>query len=136
MAYLLSHLRSVEEHLEPQWARAFLRRTRFMEPEFQGDILSVFCKLISASLTNVLNSFFIPGMVSTALRTGAPLPQITPCPLLDRFVSHQYPQLLPHHGSVDRSNSNSQVHASSSNADEYGLPRSLSIDILEDEQYL
>ena len=43
IAYLLSHLRSVEEHLDPEWARAFLRRTRFMESDFQGDILSVFC---------------------------------------------------------------------------------------------
>ncbi|KAI5118341.1 hypothetical protein M0805_009144 [Coniferiporia weirii] len=94
IAYLLSHLRSVEEHLEPEWARAFLRRTRFMESDFQGDILSVIC------------------MISIALRTGTSLPQITPCPLLDRFV------------------------ASHDDLDDYDLPRSLTIDILENEQYL
>ncbi|KAH8105047.1 hypothetical protein DFH11DRAFT_1864282 [Phellopilus nigrolimitatus] len=94
IAYLLSHLRSVEEHLEPTWARAFLRRTRFMDADFQGDILSVIC------------------MISIALRTGTPLPQITPCPLLDRFVAH-------HDGQED-----------------FGLPRALTIDTLENEQYL
>ena len=46
LAYLLSHLRSVTEHLELPWAKAFLRRTRFLEPDFQGDVLAV----ISASL--------------------------------------------------------------------------------------
>lgn len=94
IAYLLSHLRSVEEHLDPEWARAFLRRTRFMESDFQGDILSVIC------------------MISIALRTGTPLPQITPCPLLDRFVAHNV------------------------GMDDYGLPRTLNIETLENEQYL
>ncbi|KAI5115077.1 hypothetical protein M0805_006708, partial [Coniferiporia weirii] len=39
IAHLLSHLRSVTEHLELSWARAFLKRTRFLEPDFQGDVL-------------------------------------------------------------------------------------------------
>jgi hypothetical protein len=52
------------------------------------------------------------GMISVALRTGVPLPQITPCPLLDRFVEH------------------------SDSSDDYGLPQSLTIETLEDEQYL
>ncbi len=41
IAYLLSHLMSVVQHLEPAWTRAFLRRTRFLDPDFQGDVLSV-----------------------------------------------------------------------------------------------
>ncbi len=37
---------SVVEHLEPAWRRAFLRRTRFLDADFQGDVLAV----ISTSL--------------------------------------------------------------------------------------
>lgn len=59
-------------------------------------------------------------MVSTALRTGSPLPQVTPCPLLDRFTLH-------HQG----------LHVVNEDAeDDYGLPRTLTIETLEDEQYL
>lgn len=60
------------------------------------------------------------GMVSTSLRTGNPLPQITPCPLLDRFMVHT-------HGlNVIRQEAD----------DDYGLPRTMTIDTLENEQYL
>jgi Aromatic acid exporter family member 2 len=59
-------------------------------------------------------------MISTALRTGNPLPQVTPCPLLDRFIRH-------HHGlNVIRNEED----------DDYGLPRTMSIDVLENEQYM
>ncbi|KAH8105763.1 hypothetical protein DFH11DRAFT_1278514 [Phellopilus nigrolimitatus] len=102
IAYLLSHLRSITEHLELSWSQAFLKRTRFLEPDFQGDVLAVI------------------SMISTALRTGAPLPQVTPCPLLDRFVAHS-------HGlNVLRKEEDG----------DYGLPRTLTIETLEDEQYL
>ncbi|KAI0641257.1 hypothetical protein C8Q79DRAFT_919931 [Trametes meyenii] len=102
IAYLLSHLMSVVEHLEPAWSRAFLRRTRFLDADFQGDVLAVI------------------SMISTALRTGNPLPQITPCPLLDRFMIHT-------HGlNVIRQEAD----------DDYGLPRTMTIDTLENEQYL
>ena len=61
-----------------------------------------------------------PGMISTALRTGNPLPQITPCPLLDRFMVNA-------HGlNVIRQEED----------DDYGLPRTMTIDTLENEQYL
>ena len=43
ISYSLSNLLSVLEHLELSWARAFLRRTRFMDPDFQGDVLAVIC---------------------------------------------------------------------------------------------
>ena len=59
-------------------------------------------------------------MIATSLRTGNPLPQITPCPLLDRFVVH-------HHGlNVIRNEAD----------DDYGLPRTMTIDTLENEQYM
>ncbi|KAH8111149.1 hypothetical protein DFH11DRAFT_1880050 [Phellopilus nigrolimitatus] len=102
IAYLLSHLRSVTEHLELSWAQAFLKRTRFLEPDFQGDVLAVI------------------SMISTALRTGTPLPQVTPCPLLDRFVAH----------------SNGLNVLRKEEEGDYGLPRTLTIETLEDEQYL
>jgi len=55
--------------------------------------------------------------------------------LLDRFVAHQHPNLHPHHASF-HAHDHPNPHASNSSSDEYGLPRSLTIDILEDEQYL
>ena len=59
-------------------------------------------------------------MITTSLRTGLPLPQITPCPLLDRF-------LLQYHGL-------NVIHKESE--EDYGLPRSMTVDILKNEQYL
>ena len=50
ISYSLSNLISVLEHLEPSWARAFLRRTRFMDPDFQGDVLAVICTFIFLSV--------------------------------------------------------------------------------------
>ncbi|EGN97169.1 hypothetical protein SERLA73DRAFT_183808 [Serpula lacrymans var. lacrymans S7.3] len=102
VAYLLSHLMSVVEHLEPAWSHAFLRRTRLLDSDFQGDVLAVI------------------SLISFSLRTGSPLPQITPCPLLDRFM-------LRHHGL-------NVIHQESE--DDYGLPRTLTLETLENEQYL
>ncbi|KDR73331.1 hypothetical protein GALMADRAFT_228417 [Galerina marginata CBS 339.88] len=102
LSFSLSHLMSVLEHLEPSWSRAFLKRTRFMDPGFQGDVLAVI------------------SMISFSLRTGSPLPQITPCPLIDRFM-------LKYHG-LD------VIHKDSE--EDYGLPRTLSINTLRDEQYM
>ncbi|KAJ6463830.1 hypothetical protein C8R47DRAFT_1156945 [Mycena vitilis] len=101
LAYSLSHLMSVVEHMEPSWTRAFLRRTRFLDADFQGDVLAVIT------------------MVSTALRTGCALPQITPCPLIDRFQS-QFGLNVIHKDSED----------------DYGLPRTLTLETLKNEQYL
>ncbi|THU98769.1 hypothetical protein K435DRAFT_720372 [Dendrothele bispora CBS 962.96] len=102
LAYSLSHLLSIVEHLEPAWTQAFLGRTRFMDPNFQGDMLAVI------------------SMISTALRTGTPLPQITPCPLLDRF-------LLKYHGL-------NVIHREAE--EDYGLPRNLTKETLENDQYM
>src|SRR5712691_4208103 len=84
IAYLLSHLMSVLQHLEPAWTRAFLHRTRFLDPNFQGDILAVISKGSTDSCFERTTDmrYFCLGMISTALRTGTLLPQITPCPLL------------------------------------------------------
>ncbi|KAJ7744984.1 hypothetical protein DFH07DRAFT_20255 [Mycena maculata] len=104
LSYSLSHLMSIIEHMEPSWTRAFLRRTRFLDSDFQGDVLAVI------------------SMISTALRTGCALPQITPCPLLDRFsaTSTQYGLNVIHKESEE----------------DYGLPRELTLETLQNEQYL
>jgi hypothetical protein len=99
-AYLLSHLMSAVEQLEPSWSRAFLRRTRFLDPDFQGAV------------------FAVMSMINTALRTGQPLPQITPCPLIDRFMARAHPLGL----AVD-----------APEGDAADLP---SIAVLEDAQYM
>ncbi|KAL5495894.1 hypothetical protein ACEPAI_1358 [Sanghuangporus weigelae] len=125
IAYLLSHLRSVTEHLELSWARAFLKRTRFLEPEFQGDVLAVI------------------NMISTALRTGTPLPQVTPCPLLDRFIAPKMGLNFVKGEDSASPGTNNEGDDTGEESDVYGeesehagLPRRLTAETLEDEQYL
>jgi len=65
---LLSQLNHVLAQLDRPWRRAMLERTRLCEPVFLGDVLAVI------------------SMCSTGLRSGTPLPQITPSPLIARFV--------------------------------------------------
>jgi hypothetical protein len=60
------------------------------------------------------------GMISTSLRTGTPLPQITPCPLVDRFLAQDYGFSVVRQGVED----------------DFGLPRTMTIEILENEQYM
>lgn len=59
-------------------------------------------------------------MISTALRTGTPLPQITPCPLLDRFVANQQ-AFIATRGEREA---------------DYNIPQNLTLETLESEQYL
>ncbi|EJD55665.1 hypothetical protein AURDEDRAFT_78909 [Auricularia subglabra TFB-10046 SS5] len=101
IAALLSQLLSAVQHLDHKWAHAFLKRTRFVDPEFLADVL--------ASLT----------MISTALRTARPLPQLTPV-LLEQFVRSQQGLQV--------------VHATAD--EDFGLPRSVTMETLEDEQYM
>ncbi|KAF7338076.1 hypothetical protein MVEN_02032100 [Mycena venus] len=101
LAYSLSHLFSIIEHMDPSWTRAFLRRTRLLDSDFQGDVLAVI------------------SMISTALRTGCPLPQITPCPLIDRFHGHLGLHVIQNDSEED-----------------YGIPRTLNLETLQNEQYL
>jgi hypothetical protein len=60
------------------------------------------------------------GLVSSSLRTGNPLPQVTPCPLLNRFMDR-------HHGL-------NIVHEECE--DDFGLPKVLTEETLESLQYL
>jgi hypothetical protein len=59
-------------------------------------------------------------MIASSLRTGTPLPHITPSPLIDRFM-------LKYHG-LD------VIHRDAE--EDYGLPRTLTMDVLRNEQYL
>ncbi|KAI6044608.1 hypothetical protein EDC04DRAFT_2561114 [Pisolithus marmoratus] len=102
LSYLLSDLLSVVSQLDPAWARALLRRTRLLDPDFQGDVLAVI------------------SLISTSLRTGNPLPQVTPCPLLDRFMEGSHGLNVVHQESED----------------DFGLPKNLTLDTLESLQYL
>ena len=53
MSYSLSNLLSVLEHLESSWARAFLRGTRFLDPDFQGDVLAVICTWSTSRIMSI-----------------------------------------------------------------------------------
>jgi Aromatic acid exporter family member 2 len=59
-------------------------------------------------------------MISSSLRTGYPLPQITPCPLLNRAMSI--------YEGLDVIQKDAE--------DDYGLPRTLELETLQNEQYL
>ncbi|KAF9237247.1 hypothetical protein BU15DRAFT_88826 [Melanogaster broomeanus] len=102
ISYLLSHLMSVAAQLEPAWAHAFLKRTRMLDADFQGDVLAVI------------------SLISSSLRTGNPLPQVTPCPLLDRFMARRHGLNVIHEESDD----------------DFGLPKVLTMEMLESLQYL
>ncbi|XP_006457385.1 hypothetical protein AGABI2DRAFT_212754 [Agaricus bisporus var. bisporus H97] len=102
VASSLAHLLAVIDRLEPAWTKALLKRTRLTDPNFQGDVLAVI------------------SMITSSLRTGSPLPQITPAPLVDRFA-------LRYHG-LNVIHQQSEV--------DFGLPRSLTMETLQNEQYL
>ncbi|KAF8548399.1 hypothetical protein OG21DRAFT_1449193 [Imleria badia] len=99
---LLSHLTSVLEQMEPAWAQAFLKRTRLSDADFQGDVLAVM------------------SLISSSLRTGNPLPQVTPCPLLNRFMERRHGLNVVHEECEE----------------DFGLPKVLTEDTLESLQYL
>lgn len=66
---LLAQLRHIFLQLDRPWRKALLERTRMNDLRFLGDVMAV--------LT----------MSGTSLRSGTALPQITPSPLVERFVS-------------------------------------------------
>ncbi len=66
---LLAQLNHVLCQLDRPWRKALMDRSRLSDLVFIGDFLAVL------------------SMCSTGLRAGTPLPQITPSPLVERFVS-------------------------------------------------
>ncbi|KAN0093344.1 Protein of unknown function (DUF2421) domain containing protein [Tylopilus felleus] len=97
-------LTSVLEQMEPPWVHAFLKWTRLLDVDFQGDVLAV----------TVIN------LILFSLRNGNPLPQVTPCLLLNRFMER-------HHGLYI-------VHEESE--EDFGLPKVLMEGMLESLQYV
>ena len=119
VANYLSYLMSVAVQFEPVWARAFLRRCRFLDPEFQGELLVVISK---RTVPEVLSPCLTcgsppPGLISPALRNGTPIPRITPYPLLDRFLRYS------HGFNVVREDEDGKD----------GLPKTTTPDLLEDK---
>ncbi|KAF9000148.1 hypothetical protein BDQ17DRAFT_1360173, partial [Cyathus striatus] len=87
LVYSLSNLMLIMEYLKPTWTRAFLRRTRFMDSDFQGIDVAV---------------------ISSSLRMGEPLPQVTFLPLVHQlFIESK---------------------------EDYGLSRMLTLETLRSEQ--
>ncbi|GAC98298.1 hypothetical protein PHSY_005891 [Pseudozyma hubeiensis SY62] len=105
---LLSHCLAVFERLGPAYSIALLRRTRFLDPRFLGDVVSVI------------------SMCSTALKTASPLPQVTPCPLVDRFMD------TPHGFNI------AQDTTASGHMDEIlaTLPSKITFETLQDAEYM
>lgn len=64
---LLAQLNHVLPQLDRPWRKALLDRTRLSDLGFLGEVLAVIT------------------MCSSGLRSGTPLPQITPSPLVARF---------------------------------------------------
>ncbi|EPQ28128.1 uncharacterized protein PFL1_06939 [Pseudozyma flocculosa PF-1] len=117
---LLSHTLTVISQLGPAYSLALLRRTRFLDPLFLGDVISVI------------------SMCSTALKTSSPLPQITPCPLLDRFLLFEHGFDVRYH----RGGGEEQDDAAGGEgkAEEEGLlgtlPRKISLKTLREHEYM
>ena len=60
------------------------------------------------------------GLISSSLRNGNPLPQVTPCPLLHRFMERRHGLNVVHEESEE----------------DFGLPKVLTEDTLESLQYM
>jgi hypothetical protein len=72
-----------------------LQRTRLSDSQFIGDLLAVICEFLAcpefiASLftsTETDAARARSAMCASALKSGTPLPQVTPGPLVERLVS-------------------------------------------------
>ncbi|KAL7418186.1 hypothetical protein BDY24DRAFT_437656 [Mrakia frigida] len=104
---LLSQFQFVLTTLRPGWRRALLKRTRLMDVRFLGDVLAVI------------------SLCATCLRSASPLPQITPCPLIERYLER-------HHGlRIDMDYDESVHHEEESG----GVPRHVTAEVLESIEY-
>jgi len=66
---LLAQLNHLLPQMDARWRRALMARTRMADPLFLGDVLAVI------------------SMTAAALKAATPLPQITPGPLVAKYVS-------------------------------------------------
>ncbi|EJU02307.1 hypothetical protein DACRYDRAFT_116034 [Dacryopinax primogenitus] len=72
-----------QAHIDKRWREGLVLRTRFLQPTFIGDTMAIYY------------------ILATALKTGAPLPQILPTPLVDRAFDKKYGLRVPHAGDID-----------------------------------
>jgi len=78
------------------WKRAVLQRTRLSDSQFIGDLLAVICEFSRfprrlldhrQQVPKLMPLGFESAMCASALKSGTPLPQVTPGPLVERLVS-------------------------------------------------
>ncbi|PWY96951.1 hypothetical protein BCV70DRAFT_203294 [Testicularia cyperi] len=130
MSKLLSHCLTVLEKLGPAYSIALLRRTRFLDPRFLGDVVSVI------------------SMCATALKTAEPLPQITACPLLDRFIETPHglnayiPTTTTTHSNLQSQSQDDPACMMAAVAETWQdelletLPKKITLSVLEDQEYM
>ncbi|CDZ98776.1 Predicted membrane protein [Phaffia rhodozyma] len=113
---LMNQLHFIMGVMDPAWKKALLIRTRLSDPRFMGDVLAVI------------------SLCSTALQSKSPLPQITPCPLVERYLERRHGLLVVDDENIDHRD------VTQENEKAYprfkGVPRRVTVDILKSEEYL
>lgn len=67
---LLGQCAIVLLHMNPEWRQGLIKKTPFLEPRFLSDLSTTYY------------------LIASALETGAPLPQLTPSPLVARAMQN------------------------------------------------
>ncbi|TIB35407.1 hypothetical protein E3P84_01376 [Wallemia ichthyophaga] len=83
---LLSQFMAVAKELDPLWMQCVMSRSRYNDHRFVGGDLQ-FESLADNDTIQVGDVLACFEMCATSIKTGMPLPQITPCPLVDRGYS-------------------------------------------------
>lgn len=77
---------------------------------------------------------------STALRAASPLPQITPCPLIERYLEHHRGLVVDFDDDApDGSHPTTPLRSSSismASSSDPGVPRRVTVAVLESEEYM
>ncbi|KAE8239564.1 hypothetical protein A4X13_0g8141 [Tilletia indica] len=109
---LLSHLVLMIERLHQAQKQPLMQQTRFLDPVFLGDCISIFY------------------MTSTALRSAMPLPQLTAAPLVHRFLMLDSELAQRETWRADHRIQRSE------NEDTFGFPKHFCSELLEDETFM
>ncbi|CAD6889139.1 unnamed protein product [Tilletia controversa] len=112
LSKLISHLVLMIERLDKAPKQRLMQQTRFLDPVFLGDCISVFW------------------MTSTSLRSAMPLPQLTAAPLVHRFLLLESEVAQRETWRADH-----RVQRSD-NEDTFGFPKQFCSELLEDEAFM
>lgn len=82
---LLSQFMAIAKELDPLWMQCVMNRSRYNDHRFVGGLFELMFDLIMRTQVGDVLACF--EMCATSIKTGMPLPQITPCPLVDRGYS-------------------------------------------------